>query len=283
MLSYRHAFHAGNFADVLKHCVQIQVLNYLAKKDKAYTYIDTHSGAGIYQLSDNMAQKTAEYRDGIERLWHESNLPEPLQNYLSVIKTINDNHNSRKALKVYPGSPAIAQHLARQQDTLQLFELHPTDNKLLTQLMGRRRKVHVNQSDGYASLKALLPTPSRRAMVLIDPPYELKSDYADAVAAIIQGYQRLNSATYLLWYPVVQRHYIKQMEQDFVKSEVRNVLKIEWCLAEDSAEFGMTGTGLFVVNPPWTLMKEMEQVLPALTKHLGNEQSSYSLTQIVAE
>ncbi len=186
MLSYRHAFHAGNHADVLKHFVQVQLHLYMNQKDAAYTYIDTHSGAGVYALDSFQATKTAEFDTGIGPLWNCSDVPAPLKEYLDLIKGMNPSGKMR----YYPGSPWVAEQMSREQDRLRLFELHPADCKILAENFrkldahkaeqgerSRGRRVIIERGDGFNSLKALLPPPSRRALVLIDPPYEVKDDY----------------------------------------------------------------------------------------------------------
>lgn len=279
MLSYRHAFHAGNFADVLKHAVLSQVLKYMHRKDKGFSYIDTHAGAGMYSLQDPYAKKTGEYLDGIGKIWQRDDLPEALLDYVEIVKGLNE----QGALKAYPGSPSIARHLMRRQDAAFLYDLHPTDHGLLSELFARQRKVQVFKSDGYKALKAHLPPATRRSVVLIDPPYELKTDYHKAVDAIVKGYKQFDSGVYLLWYPVVQRHFIDKMEQQFIDSNVRNVLQLEFQTAPDSDEFGMTGTGLFVVNPPWTLAAEAETLMPFLAEHLTCDKPSWVVKQLVEE
>ncbi len=279
MLSYRHAFHAGNFADVLKHSVLTLVLDYMTRKEKGFTYIDSHSGAGMYQLSDNYAQKTGEYKHGIAKIINENNLPESLVHYIDLIKDIN-NH---QALSLYPGSPAIAKILLRRQDSAHLFELHPSDFKRLSEYSQHWKKAFIKQGDGYQGLLGLLPPPSRRGVVLIDPPYELKDDYIKAVATIIEGYQKFATGTYLLWYPVVKRQLVEQMITRFTHSKVKNLLQIELCLQADTEEYGMTGTGLFVVNPPWQLATQMADVLPYLKEKLGTQTSFYNLQQLIDE
>lgn len=281
MLSYRHAFHAGNFADVLKHNVLTLVLDYMTRKEKGFHYIDSHSGAGMYQLNDEYAQKTGEYKDGIAKLINEQNLPEALQLYVDLIKELNPD--SANELELYPGSPGVAKRFMRRQDSTHLFELHSTDIQHLTDFCYRWKKVFVKQSDGYQGVLGLLPPPSRRGVVLIDPPYELKEDYQKAVKTIIQAYKKFATGTYILWYPVVQRERINDMENAFIKSDVRNLLKLEFCLSKDTDEYGMTGTGLFVVNPPWQLAKQMTEVLPYLQDKLGNANSSSTVKQIITE
>ena len=279
MLSYRHAFHAGNFADVLKHSVLSLVLDYMTRKEKGFCYIDSHSGAGMYQLADEYSQKTGEYKDGIEKIINDKDAPEPLECYLSLINSLNLNSE----LDVYPGSPGIAKAFVRRQDSSHLFELHPTDIQHLEDFCQRWRKVFVKQSDGYQGVLGLLPPPSRRGVVLIDPPYELKEDYQKAVKTIIKAYSKFSTGTYILWYPVVKRELVEQMSKIFTASSIKNVLQVEFCLEEDTDEYGMTGTGLFIVNPPWQLSQQLEEILPYMKTKLGNNESHYTLTQLIAE
>ncbi|HYD34210.1 MAG TPA: 23S rRNA (adenine(2030)-N(6))-methyltransferase RlmJ, partial [Methylophilaceae bacterium] len=206
MLSYRHAFHAGNHADVLKHFVLKEVLQYSAQKDKPFWYVDTHAGAGMYALDKGYAQQNAEYRDGIERLWNSQDLPPALVDYVALIRKLNP----QGSLRHYPGSPAVARELLRPDDRMRLFELHPNDSKLLRQEFlvdnpQANRQMLIETQDGFAGLKALLPPPPRRAVVLIDPPYEDKSDYQRVVEAIKDSLERFADGTYMIWYPVLQR------------------------------------------------------------------------------
>ncbi len=279
MLSYRHAFHAGNFADVLKHSVLTLVLDYMTRKEKGFHYIDSHSGAGMYQLADEYAQKTGEYKEGIEKIIHDESTPESLKPYLSLINSLNINGD----LEVYPGSPGIAKAFMRRQDSTHLFELHPTDIQHLEDFCYRSKKVFIKQSDGYQGVLGLLPPPSRRGVVLIDPPYELKEDYIKAVKTIIKAYKKFATGTYILWYPVVNRDLVEKMTASFSQSDVKNVLQVEFCLTPDSDEYGMTGTGLFIVNPPWELAKQLNEIMPYLKTQLGSDDSSYQVEQLIAE
>jgi len=283
LLSYRHAFHAGNFADVLKHAVLTLVLDYMARKEKGYTYIDSHSGAGMYSLKNEYAQKTGEYKEGIAKIIQAENdasFPEALTPYVELIKQLTPENSE---LDIYPGSPGIAKQLMRRQDSAHLFELHPTDIQHLVEYCQRWKKSHVKQSDGYQGVLGLIPPPSRRGVVLIDPPYELKEDYAKAVKTIIKAYKKFNSGTYILWYPVVTRERIDAMERDFSRSEVRNLLQVEFCLQNDSEEYGMTGTGLFIVNPPWQLEKQLSEILPFMKANLGGEYCTFQLRKLIDE
>jgi 23S rRNA (adenine2030-N6)-methyltransferase len=282
LLSYRHAFHAGNFADVLKHSVLTLVLEYMTRKEKGFHYIDSHSGAGMYQLAEEYAQKTGEYKNGIAKIINDEEAPESLEPYLSLIKSLNLTPSDGE-LDVYPGSPGIAKAFVRRQDSSHLFELHSTDIKHLEDFCQRWRKVFVKQSDGYQGVLGLVPPPSRRGVVLIDPPYELKEDYQKAVKTIIKAYNKFSTGTYIVWYPVVKRSFIEQMQKDFTNSEVKNLLQVEFCLEDDTEEYGMTGTGLFVVNPPWQLSQQLEEILPYMKTKLGDNGSSYTLKQLIAE
>ncbi|MDO6446801.1 23S rRNA (adenine(2030)-N(6))-methyltransferase RlmJ [Colwellia sp. 1_MG-2023] len=279
MLSYRHAFHAGNFADVLKHSVLTLVLEYMTRKEKGFYYIDSHSGAGMYSLADEYAQKTGEFKDGIAKLINQADIPEALIDYVNLIKSFNEDGE----LDYYPGSPAIAKYFDRRQDSAHLFELHPNDIQLLSEYCQRWHKSHVNQSDGYQGVLGLVPPPSRRGVVLIDPPYELKEDYSKAVKTIINAYKKFATGTYILWYPVVKRELVVAMQNQFSQSSIKNVLQVEYCQLEDTDEYGMTGTGLFIVNPPWQLNKQLSEILPFVKEKLGNTQSHFLLKQLVGE
>ena len=280
MLSYRHAFHAGNFADVLKHSVLTLVLEYITRKEKGFYYIDSHSGAGMYQLADEYAQKTGEYKDSIAKLIEQQDLPEALEPYIDLVKDLN---REEAELSLYPGSPGIARQFTRRQDSAHLFELHPTDIEHLKEYSQRWNKSHVKQSDGYQGVLGLVPPPNRRSVVLIDPPYELKEDYLKAVRTIVNAYKKFATGTYILWYPVVKRELVEQMQSAFTKSDVRNVVQVEYCQKADTIEYGMTGTGLFIVNPPWQLSQQLEEILPYLKAKLGDNETSYTLKQLIAE
>ena len=280
MLSYRHAFHAGNFADVLKHSTLTLVLDYFTEKQKGFSYIDSHSGAGMYRLSDDYAQKTGEFKNGIAKLIDCTELPDALIPYIDIVKALNSETNE---LDVYPGSPGIAKQIMRRQDAAHLFELHPTDNQLLNDFCQRWKKAQVSLSDGYKGTLGQLPPPTRRGIVLIDPPFEIKNDYEKAVATIIKGYTKFSTGCYILWYPVVKRELVSQMAEQFQKSEVRNVLQVEYCQEADNDEYGMTGTGLFIVNPPWKLSSQLNDVLQTMKKLLGDKQTSTRCIQLIDE
>lgn len=275
MLSYRHSFHAGNHADVLKHTVQSLIIESLKEKDKPFLYLDTHAGAGRYQLSGEHAERTGEYMEGIARIWAQESVPEELKTYLEAVSALNP----RGDLRFYPGSPLIAAHLLRDHDKLNISELHPSDFPLLRNEFSRDNRARVVREDGYQQLKSQLPPLSRRGFVLIDPPYELKSDYQAVVKGIQEGHRRFATGTYAVWYPVVLRQQIKRMVKDFQATGIRKILQIELAVRPDSDQRGMTASGMIVINPPWKLESQMKSVLPWLHKVLVPEGTGHTLVE----
>ncbi|MBU0621915.1 MAG: 23S rRNA (adenine(2030)-N(6))-methyltransferase RlmJ [Gammaproteobacteria bacterium] len=281
MLSYRHAFHAGNHADVLKHFVELQLLRYLAQKDKPFWYIDTHAGAGCYELDSEYAGKNAEYESGIARLWHAADLPASLAEYVAMVKYFNPEG----VLHLYPGSPLVALDSMREQDRLRLFELHPSDFDILEQnFAGHDTHVLMQKADGFGALKALLPPPPRRALVLIDPPYEEKQDYQRVVSALKEGLRRFATGTYAVWYPQLQRSESQQLPDQLRQLPVKSWLHVALSVQRPSLDgFGMHGSGMFVINPPWTLHATLQEVMPVLASRLGqNGEGSFVLEQQTA-
>lgn len=269
MLSYRHAFHAGNPADVLKHLVWIQVLDYYGQKDKPFMVVDTHSGAGMYLVDSTMARKTAEWSTGIGKLWElpVDELPESVARYREVIKAAN----ASPALKHYPGSPWISGYCTRHADPLRFFELHKTDAPLLAQTMRFvQKRTQIVLADGLAGLKALIPPPARRAAVLIDPSYEDKADYGKVIAALRDAAQRFATGTYVLWYPKLARREAAELPDRLLKLGATNWLHVTLTTQPPATDgLGMTGSGLFMINPPWTLPQTLENTLPWLAETLG--------------
>ncbi|MEQ9919192.1 23S rRNA (adenine(2030)-N(6))-methyltransferase RlmJ [Pectobacterium aroidearum] len=280
MLSYRHSFHAGNHADVLKHTVQSLIITALKEKEKPFLYLDTHAGAGRYQLSGEHAERTGEYLDGIAKIWQRDDIPAELEPYMQAVHTYN--HNGQ--LRYYPGSPLIARQLLREQDTLHLTELHPSDFPLLRNEFQKDSRAKVLRDDGYQQLKSQLPPLSRRGFMLIDPPYELKTDYQAVVKGIQEGHKRFATGVFALWYPVVLRQHIKRMLKELEATGIRNILQIELAVLPDSDRYGMTASGMIVINPPWKLAAQMKSVLPWLHSVLVPEGTGHTLVeQIVPE
>lgn len=278
MLSYRHSFHAGNFADVLKHIVQVEILDYLGNKDKAFDYIDTHAGAGLFNLQSEHATKLGEYLNGIGKL-NAADWPE-LEEYFSVVNSYNKTADT---LEFYPGSPVIAQHFIRSHDKASLFELHPTDFDLLCENVKQSRKVKIKQTDGFEGLLSVVPPLSRRALVLIDPPYEIKTDYDKVFNTILKAHKKFASGIYAIWYPVVDRKRIDRLEKSFINSGIKNIQRFELGLSADTEERGMTSSGMLVINPPWTLFNKMESLLPKLCKAIDENNSAVYKCDILVE
>ncbi|KZN58300.1 hypothetical protein N473_06025 [Pseudoalteromonas luteoviolacea CPMOR-1] len=278
MLSYRHSFHAGNPADVIKHLVLAEVLSYMTRKDKPFDYIDTHSGAGFFELSSSDAQKTQEFEQGIGRLMHYGGENEAILRYIDMVKSFND-----KALAFYPGSPKVAEQYLRKQDKGWFFELHPQDLPLLQKNTAHKRSLRVKGEDGFKGLLGLVPPLSRRAVVLMDPPYEIKSDYQKAVKTIVKAHKSFTSGTYMIWYPVVDRDRIEHMEAELIASGVRNIQLFELATSADTDERGMTASGMIVINPPYVLKNTMDAVLPELVKELADDDGFFRSVELVAE
>ena len=253
MLSYRHAFHAGNYADVLKHLVVSRILAYLTQKPGPLCYIDTHAGAGGYNLQSDEANKTAEYQAGIGLLWERDDLPEPLKAYRDLVAKFNRGD----ALKFYPGSPWFAQQLLREYDRLELCELHPQDFPRLQQYFAKDQRIHCRREDGYQRSLALVPPAEKRGLILIDPSYELKEDYAKVVSHIRNLHKRFATGVYALWYPLVEERRVKTLEAAFVNSGMRRIQLYELSRTAKHLHKGMTGAGMIVINPPWRLKEEV--------------------------
>lgn len=273
MFSYRHAFHAGNHADVLKHVVLVQLLRHLALKDTPFWVIDTHAGAGLYALEGEWAAKRSEFADGIGRLWGRDDAPPAVAEYLDEVRALNPDGR----LRHYPGSPFIALRHLRERDRLRLFEMHLNESRVLAGNIGEagrdaQRQTIVEAGDGFDGLKALLPPPPRRALVLIDPSYEDKRDYARVVATLRDALSRFATGCYAIWYPLVQRP-----EPADLARRLRNRPGIRWLHATLSVRhpspdgLGLHGSGMFVVNPPWTLQSSLQECLPWLQAALRQD------------
>ncbi len=282
MFSYRHAFHAGNHADVLKHAMFINILDYFGRKPAPYWVIDTHAGAGLYSLQGDWSNKTAEASTGVAALWESTDAPALIERYLARIR----DFNASPALKVYPGSPWLALESMREADRLRLFELHPTEVDVLAGNIDRldrptQRRVMLYRGDGFKGMNALLPPPTRRGMVIIDPSYEDKHDYRRAVQYVKDGLERFATGTFIVWYPLVQRR-----ESSAIGRHLENLPAKSWVHATLSVKkpavdgLGLHGSGMFVVNPPYTLHDELKQALPWLTQKLAqDDRAQFTLAQ----
>ncbi len=269
MLSYRHAFHAGNHADVLKHLILVQIARYMGEKPAPFWIIDTHSGAGRYALESEFARKLGEWRDGIGRLWDATDLPPAAVDYVEQVRMLNpDGH-----LRHYPGSPWLSRQLLRDGDRLRLYELHSTDSQLLQECFkGAGRQVTITAGDGFAGLKAILPPPPRRALVLIDPSYETRDDYTAVVKGLQEALKRFATGTYALWYPMLHKLESRQLPARLKALGAASWLHVTLEVRAPARDgFGMHGSGMFVINPPWTLEKTLHETLPAIVARLAQD------------
>jgi 23S rRNA (adenine2030-N6)-methyltransferase len=285
MFSYRHAFHAGNHADVLKHTVLLAVLRHLTQKDTALTVFDTHAGAGLYRLDGDYAQTSAEAADGYLKL--AANPPKPtvapaLQDYLDMVA----GFNKQGSHKVYPGSPFIIQRLLRDRDKLKLFELHPTDTKTLTANIAQLeagRQVAILREDGFEGIKKFLPPPSRRALVLCDPSYEMKDDYGRVVDMVADSMRRFATGTYAVWYPIIPRpeahdlpKKLKTLANKAGKPWLGATLTVKnsKLLQNETGDVirpGLPASGMFIINPPHTLKAALQLALPQMVSALKQD------------
>ena len=271
MLSYQHGYHAGNFADVIKHLTLTALLNYLIRKDKPLLYLETHAGRGLYDLNDKKALKTGEARQGIERIWEiKEQLPSAFATYMQQLACVNKGKN----LRYYPGSPCLAINLLRQQDRIVCAELHPGEFEHLQHLSHAGKRVYYRNSDGLAELKALLPPVERRGLIFMDPSYEVKTEYRQIPAALKAAYQRFATGVYCVWYPIVDKHHHEQLLRGLKNTGAKDNLRIEFNLAPP-IKAGMTGCGLWVINPPYVLAAELKTALEALKKVFNPGFSSY--------
>ena len=277
MLSYRHAFHAGNHADVLKHFVLVQLLRYFNQKDKPYWVVDTHAGAGMYSLQSEYATKNAEFESGISRLWNRSDLPPALADYVTLVKELN---GSSAVPKFYPGSPWLALRLMRDTDRLRLFELHSTEVQNLANTMARRfpdqnKRYAIAQFDGFNELKALLPPPPRRGLVLMDPSYEDKRDYLRTLMTLKEGLSRFPTGTYAIWVPHLKRGDARQLPEKLSKLPMKSWLHVGLTVSQPAEDgFGMNGSSMCIANPPWTLETTLKECMPVLTAALAEDDTA---------
>lgn len=272
-MNYRHSYHAGNFADVLKHVILARVITYLKQKPQPFRVIDTHAGAGRYDLSSVEAGKTGEWRDGIGRLVQAemtSDVASLLAPYCDAVRSINDG----SPLAFYPGSPLIARYLMRDSDTLVANELHPEEANLLRSEFKRVAGSKVTMLDAWTAIKALLPPPERRGIVLIDPPFEKPDEFSKITEAVANALQRFANGVYIIWYPIKNADSANRMVRDVSGLGCRKVLDVRLKISEPFAGLGLTETGVLVLNAPYSLPVELELILPALVACLGQDRGA---------
>lgn len=273
-MNYRHHFHAGNFADVMKHVLLLQILSRLNNKDKPYRYIDTHGGAGKYDLSTSEAQKSGEFLNGIHRLIKlddsiKRNAPEGIQQYLKIVEKMRENFGKG----AYPGSPWFALEGMREIDKATIFEMQRDVFQQLDQnIFDKRAGLH--ERDAYEGLLAVIPPKEKRGLVMIDPPYELeRKDFPQLVELIAAAYKKWPTGVFAVWYPIKDRAMIERFEKKLFKTGIRRQLICEICVWPDDTPVGLNGCGLLVINPPWKFSEDADEALQWLFPHLRMQET----------
>jgi 23S rRNA (adenine2030-N6)-methyltransferase len=273
-VNYRHAFHAGNFADVFKHALLVQLMRALQRKEKGFLYLDTHAGRGSYDLAaaargDTLVRKP-EWPDGIGRLWKQESLPPALADYVALVRDFDrENGNLPGAPRFYPGSPRLVQRLARPQDRMALCEKQPGECAVLRAEFSLAHRTTVHEMDGYSALRAMLPPLERRALVLIDPSFEAQDEFVQIATALRESLRRLPGGTFAIWYPLTERARVDEFFDELLALQPPPTLALELAIAGEASGLKMRGCGLVMVNPPWQFDREAEKFLPALTEFLA--------------
>jgi 23S rRNA (adenine2030-N6)-methyltransferase len=271
-MNYRHAFHAGNFADVLKHAVLCRVLTHLIAKNNPFRAIETHAGAGAYDLAGEAASRTQEWRQGIGRLIEHPLTGEAgrlLEPYLALIRA----ENPAGVVDCYPGSPRIARAFCREGDRMIFCELHPEEYAALNGSFRDDPRAQTVEIDGWAALKAYLPPKERRGFVLVDPPFEEPHEFERLRDGLVEGHRRWKSGIFLLWYPIKNEHEVSLFERRIAKLKIPKILRIEFAIDKPQAEGALSTCGMMIVNPPWALETELKVILPALAERLGRDRA----------
>jgi 23S rRNA (adenine2030-N6)-methyltransferase len=261
-MNYRHGYHAGNFADVVKHAIVAMILDHLKEKDKGFCVLDTHAGAGRYDLSAEAAAKTGEWRDGIGRLWGRADLPPELAPYLAAIRRLN--RAGVGTLRWYPGSPRLVRILMRPQDRLVACELHPAEAQALHREFAGDARVRVARMDGYQALKAHLPPAERRGLVLVDPPFEERDEFERMLKGLNEARRRWAQGVFAFWYPIKDHAATASFHKSVVDLGVKRVIAAEVLVRPATDPERLNGAGLLLVNPPWTLADDLVRLLPRL-------------------
>ncbi|MCG4452291.1 MULTISPECIES: 23S rRNA (adenine(2030)-N(6))-methyltransferase RlmJ [unclassified Pseudomonas] len=278
-MNYRHAFHAGNHADVLKHVILSRLIALLSRKEAPFAYLDSHAGVGLYDLAGDQANRTGEWLQGIARLWQAEDVPDQLVDYLEVIRAMNPDG----VLRHYPGSPELARMLTREQDRLHLNEKHPEDGRLLKENMHGDRRVAVHLGEGWHVSRALLPTREKRVLLLIDPPFEQADEPERCVQALNEAIGRMRQAVVAIWYPIKELGQLRRFYRDLEKSNAPKLLRIELYVHPADDAQRLNGSGLVISNPPWGLEDELKQILPWLTTLLGQSQAGWRMDWLIEE
>ena len=278
-MNYRHAYHAGNHADVFKHLVLSRLLALMSRKEQPFAYLDTHAGIGLYDLRGDQASRTGEFLEGIARLWQADDLPALTADYMGMIRDMNPDGE----LRYYPGSPEVARRLTRPQDRVQLNEKHPEDGLLLKENMKWDRRVAVHLGEGWHVPRALLPVPEKRAVMLIDPPFEQLDEMQRCAKALKEAVGRMRQTVAAVWYPVKDQRALKRFYQDLAGSGAPKLLRVELLVHSLERPDSLNGSGLAIANPPWGLEDELRQLLPWLAVKLGQTQGSWKMDWLIVE
>ena len=279
-MNYRHSFHAGNHADVLKHAILLRMLVLMQRKNTPLCYLDSHAGTALYDLQGDDATRTGEYLDGVGRLWQRDDLPELLQHYVAAVA----QHNVDGELRYYPGSPQLVADRLRPQDRMIVSELHPQDALTLKEHFLANPSIAVHQRDGYELPKAFLPVAEKRALWLLDPPFEKGDDLQRCLAGLQVAVQRMRQTVIALWYPIKDQRLLRDFYRGISDAGLPKVLRVELNVHPADNNLGLNGSGLMLVNPPWPLWEELEQTLPWLAEQLAQSgQGSWRMDWLVGE
>lgn len=286
-MNYRHAYHAGNFADVVKHIILTRILEYMKLKDAAFRVIDTHAGIGLYDLMGPEAAKTIEWKSGIFRLMEavdndelDAETTALIAPFINAVKA----ENTTSDIRYYPGSPLLTRHLLRKQDRLSALELHPNDVKTLAKLFDGDYQVRVTHLDGWLAMGAHLPPKEKRGVVLVDPPFEIGGEFDRLASNLAKAHKKFSGGTYALWYPVKDHREVKKFHQALYDTGIQKIMVAELSIRAPSLEPRLDGTGMIIVNPPYVLEKELKLILPALVKLLCEDKGAgYRLNWIRKE
>jgi len=281
-MNYRHIYHAGNFADVIKHIMLMLVMDYLQQKDKPLFALDTHAGIGLYDLQSEEAMKTSEAELGIGRVWTRNDAPEAVKKYCALVQSFNKGKKGDLP-HFYPGSPMIVQSLLRDQDRFVANELHPEDVKTLRMNIGESRQTKVESLDGYIQLKALLPPPERRGVVLIDPPFEVRNEFEQMIKGLENSIKRWAQGTYMFWYPIKDPKIIRDFHADLAATGIPNIIAIDFMATKPMDLTRFNGTGLVIVNPPWILVEQARTILPWLVEAMTQGRGAFKINIIAGE
>jgi 23S rRNA (adenine2030-N6)-methyltransferase len=278
-MNYRHAFHAGNHADVFKHLVLSRLFALMSRKEQPFAYLDTHAGVGLYDLQGDQASRTGEYLEGVSRLWQAENPPELTADYLRVLRKLNPEGE----LRYYPGSPELARRLARQQDSLHFNEKHPEDGLALKDNMKRDPRVAVHRGEGWHVPRALLPTPEKRAIMLVDPPFEQPDELQRCARSIKEAIARMRQIVVVVWYPIKDERSMRRFYQELTSTGAPKLLKAELFVHPADTDTRLNGSGLAIANPPWGLEDELKVLLPWLADVLAQSGGSWRVDWPVPE